>query len=232
MTLFENAVKQKINEKINEKLTQYNEYIIEKNKEINLTGIKTKEESLIKNVYDSLTVYEEKYFPKNGKMLDLGSGGGFPGAILAILRNDMQVTLIDSIGKKLKAVSEILEKLEIKNTKILHARAEDAAKEQRHREQYDIVTARAVKRLITVSEWALPFIKEKGIFAAMKSKLADEEIAECTKIFKAFNAEIVERKKLILPSKEEREILYIRKNGKCPKRFPRKIGQAEKNPLY
>lgn len=232
MTLFENAVKQKINETITEKLTQYNEYIIEKNKEINLTGIKTKEESLIKNVYDSLTVYEEKYFPKNGKMMDLGSGGGFPGAILAILRDDMQVTLMDSIGKKLKAVSEILEKLEIKNTTILHARAEDAAKEQNHREQYDIVTARAVKRLITVSEWALPFIKEKGIFAAMKSKLADEEIAECTKIFKEFNAEIVERKKLILPSKEEREILYIRKNGKCPKRFPRKIGQAEKNPLY
>lgn len=231
MKLLEKAIKSEITEEIQEKLTQYNKHIIEKNKQINLTGIKTEEESIIKNVYDSLTVYEEKYFPKNGKMLDLGSGGGFPGAILAILRKDMQITLMDSIGKKLKAVQEILEKLEIKNAKILHARAENAAKEKQHREQYDTVTARAVKRLNTVSEWAMPFLKEKGIFAAMKSKLVDEEISECEKIFKEFKAEIIERKKLTLPSGEEREILYIRKNGKCPKRFPRKIGQAEKNPL-
>lgn len=231
MSIFDNAIKKEINKETYEKLISYNKYVIEKNQHINLTGIKSEEESLIKNVYDSLTVYEEKYFPENGKILDLGTGGGFPGVILAILRPDMQVVLMDAVRKKLDAIKEILEKLEIKNAKTLHARAEDAARDEKYRDVFDIVTARAVKRMNTVSEWALPFVKKEGIFAAMKGAIAKEELSECGNVLKAFDAKVFEIKNLELSNGDKRSIIYIQKNSKCPKRFPRKTGAAEKNPL-
>ena len=107
------------------KMAEYNAMVIAMSRKMNLTGIKDAEESLVKNIYDSLTVYEEKYFPKNGRMLDLGTGAGFPGIPLAILRPDMQVVLVDSVLKKLVFIENAAAKLGIKNIKILHIRAEE-----------------------------------------------------------------------------------------------------------
>lgn len=214
-----------------QKLEKYNDTVIEQGKYINLTGIKTISESLIKNVYDSLTVYDEKYFPKDGKLLDLGTGAGFPGIPLALLRPDLQITLMDSIQKKLLFIEKTAGTLSIKNVKIQHIRAEAAGRRRKMRETFDIVTARAVKSLPIITEWALPFVKVGGYFAAMKGPGAEEELALSQKILQEMKAVVVEQKELILPTGEKRILLYIQKTAPCPKTYPRKIGMAEKKPI-
>ena len=214
-----------------QKLFAYNDLVMEMSGKINLTGIKDPEESLIKNVYDSLTVYDEKYFPENAKLLDLGIGAGFPGVPLAILRPDFQAVLADSIQKKLTFVENACQKLGIKNVKCLHIRAEEGGRRRKTRESFDIVTARAVKMLPVISEWALPFVKVGGVFAAMKGPGALDELKESGKILRELNAEVEEVKNLELPTGEKRCILYIRKTAPCPKTYPRKIGIAEKKPI-
>lgn len=163
------------------KMAEYNAMVIAMSRKMNLTGIKDAEESLVKNIYDSLTVYEEKYFPKNGRMLDLGTGAGFPGIPLAILRPDMQVVLVDSVLKKLVFIENAAAKLGIKNIKILHIRAEEGGRRRKTRETFDMVTARAVKMLPIIAEWGVPFVKEGGVFAAMKGPGADEELRQSGK---------------------------------------------------
>lgn len=213
------------------KMAEYNAMVIAMSRKMNLTGIKDAEESLVKNIYDSLTVYEEKYFPKNGRMLDLGTGAGFPGIPLAILRPDMQVVLVDSVLKKLVFIENAAAKLGIKNIKILHIRAEEGGRRRKTRETFDMVTARAVKMLPVIAEWGIPFVKEGGIFAAMKGSGADEELRQSGKILKELKAELMERKELELPTGERRTILYFRKTAPSPKTYPRKVGVAEKKPI-
>lgn len=220
-----------MNEQALKKLTLYNNRVIEIGKHINLTGIKTTEESLIKNVYDSLTVYEPDYFPTNSKLLDLGTGAGFPGIPLSIIREDLDVILMDSIQKKLLFIEKTALELGIKNVKIQHVRAEEAGRRRKMRETFDVVTARAVKMLPIISEWALPFVKVGGIFAAMKGPGAKDELAQSQKILHELHAEVEKIKNLTLPTGEERTILYIRKTAPCPKTYPRKIGIAEKKPI-
>ena len=213
------------------KLGVYHNFIMEKNQHINLTGVKDPAASLIKNVYDSLTVYDETYFPKGGRVLDLGTGAGFPGMILAILRPDMQFVLMDSIQKKLTCVEEGAAAAGVKNVKCLHMRAEEGGRRKKLRETFDVVTARAVKSLPVIAEWSLPFVKEGGIFAAMKGPGAEEELEAAGKILALMHAEGKETKTCTLPTGEERRILYFQKNGPAPKTFPRKVGIAEKNPI-
>lgn len=213
------------------KLTEYNALLMEMNKKVNLTGIKDTEESLVKNVYDSMTVYNEKYFPREGRILDLGTGGGFPGIPLAVLRPDMQVVLMDSVLKKLNFIEIAAAKLEIKNVKIMHMRAEEGGRRRKTRESFDVVTARAVKMLPVIAEWAMPFVKVGGIFAAMKGPGAEEELKDAGKILQELQGELIEKKDLELLGGEKRSILYFRKTGPCPKTYPRKVGIAEKKPV-
>ncbi len=219
------------NEDAARKLTEYNAMVIAMSKKMNLTGIKDVEESLVKNIYDSLTVYDEKYFPQGGRLLDLGTGAGFPGVPLAILRPDMQVVLVDSILKKLTFIEGAVGKLQIKNVKIMHIRAEEGGRRRKTRESFDVVTARAVKMLPVIAEWAIPFVRVGGVFAAMKGPGAEEELKQSGKILKELHAEAEEIKELSLPSGEKRMILYIRKKEACPKTYPRKVGIAEKKPI-
>ena len=164
-------------------------------------------------------------------MLDLGTGAGFPGIPLAILRPDMQVVLVDSVLKKLVFIENAAAKLGIKNIKILHIRAEEGGRRRKTRETFDMVTARAVKMLPVIAEWGVPFVKEGGIFAAMKGPGADEELRQSGKILKELKAELMERKELELPTGERRTILYFRKTAPSPKTYPRKVGVAEKKPI-
>lgn len=213
------------------KLTDYNAMMIAMNKKVNLTGIKDVNESLIKNVYDSLTVYKEEYFPQNGRVLDLGTGAGFPGIPLAVIRPDLQVVLMDSVLKKLNFIEKAAADLDIKNIKIMHMRAEEGGRRRKTRESFDVVTARAVKMLPVISEWAMPFVKVGGIFAAMKGPGAAEELKDSGKILKELHGELIEKKDLELPGGEKRSLLYFRKTEVCPKTYPRKVGIAEKKPV-
>lgn len=214
-----------------DKLTEYNAMVIAMSKKVNLTGIKDVDESLIKNVYDSLTVYDEKYFPEKGKVLDLGTGAGFPGVPLAILRPDMLFVLVDSIQKKLTFVEDACRNLGIKNVKCVHMRAEEGGRRRKTREAFDVVTARAVKAMPIISEWALPFVKVGGVFAAMKGPGAMEEMKQAGKILRELNAELSEKKEFELPGGDKRCILYLKKTAPCPKTYPRKVGIAEKKPI-
>ena len=214
-----------------EKLTAYNLMLMEMNQKVNLTGIKDREESLVKNIYDSMTVYDEKYFPQEGRILDLGTGAGFPGIPLAVLRPDMHVVLMDSILKKLNFIDAAAGKLGIRNIKIMHMRAEEGGRRRKTRESFDVVTARAVKMLPVIAEWAMPFVKVGGIFAAMKGPGAEEELKNAGKILHELQGELIEKKDFELPGGEKRSILYFRKTGPCPKTYPRKVGIAEKKPV-
>lgn len=214
-----------------EKLTAYNLMLMEMNQKVNLTGIKDREESLVKNIYDSMTVYDEKYFPQEGRILDLGTGAGFPGIPLAVLRPDMHVVLMDSILKKLNFIEAAAGKLGIRNIKIMHMRAEEGGRRRKTRESFDVVTARAVKMLPVIAEWAMPFVKVGGIFAAMKGPGAEEELKNAGKILHELQGELIEKKDFELPGGEKRSILYFRKTGPCPKTYPRKVGIAEKKPV-
>ena len=213
------------------KLTEYNAMVIAMSKKVNLTGIKDVDESLIKNVYDSLTVYDEKYFPEKRKVLDLGTGAGFPGVPLAILRPDMLFMLVDSIQKKLTFVEDACKNLGIKNVKCVHMRAEEGGRRRKTREAFDVVTARAVKAMPIISEWALPFVKVGGVFAAMKGPGAMEEMKQAGKILRELHAELSEKKEFELPGGDKRCILYLKKTAPCPKTYPRKVGIAEKKPI-
>lgn len=213
------------------KLVEYNALIQAMNKKVNLTGIRDSEESLVKNVYDSLSVYDPSWFPKEGRVLDLGTGGGFPGAILAILRPDMQFMLMDSVLKKLNCVEEACQKLGLHNVKCVHMRAEEGGRRRKTRESFDVVTARAVKALPVLCEWAIPFLKTGGVFCAMKGPSAMDELAQSGRILRELVSEVAEKKEITLPNGDRRIILYIQKNGACPKIYPRKVGVAEKNPI-
>lgn len=213
------------------KIAAYHGRIMEMNAHINLTGIKDAGESLVKNVYDSLTAYDPAYFPEGGRVLDLGTGAGFPGAVLAALRPDMQFVLMDSIQKKLRCVETAAEEAGIKNVKCLHMRAEEGGRRKKLRETFDVVTARAVKSLPVVAEWALPFVKEGGVFLAMKGPGAEEELAAAQPLLALMHTELESKKECTLPTGETRCILCLRKHGPAPKTFPRKVGVAEKKPI-
>lgn len=213
------------------RIAAYHDRIMAMNASINLTGIRDADESLVKNVYDSLTAYDPAYFPEGGRALDLGTGAGFPGMILALLRPDMQFVLMDSIQKKLRCVEEAGAAVGAENVKCLHMRAEEGGRRKKLRETFDVVTARAVKSLPVVAEWALPFVKEGGVFLAMKGPGADEELVAAARLLALMETKLEAKKDLRLPSGEERCILVLRKTGPAPKTFPRKVGVAEKNPI-
>lgn len=172
------------NEDAARKMTEYNAMLMAMNKKVNLTGIKDGEESLIKNIYDSMTVYDPAYFPQNGRVLDLGTGAGFPGVPLAILRPDMYVVLVDSIQKKLTFIEDACRELGIRNVKCVHIRAEEGGRRRKTRESFDVVTARAVKAMPVISEWAMPFVKVGGVFCAMKGPGAEEELKQAGRILR------------------------------------------------
>lgn len=154
----------------------YKNMLIETNQKFNLTTITDPEEIEIKHFEDSLTILN--YIKEGKKVLDIGSGAGFPGIPLRI-KKDFELTLIDSVNKKVNFINEVIEKLSLYRTKAIHVRAEDFAKN--NREKFDIVISRAVANLATLSELSIPFLKVGGIFISMKGPKADEEIKEASK---------------------------------------------------
>lgn len=209
---------------MNEKLLKYRDFLIEENKKINLTAITEPEEIEIKHFKDSLTI---KDYVK-GRVLDIGSGAGFPGIVLKIDNDNLDVTLIDSVRKKVNFMNEAIELLEPKNIRAIHVRAEDYAKEER--EKFDTATSRAVSNLTTLSEYAIPFLKIGGRFIAMKGPKADLEVKKAQNAIKKLGGKIIEIKKLEFDG-NERNIVIIEKVKQTPKRYPRGQNKPLKNPI-
>lgn len=208
----------------------YMEELVEWNKKINLTAIVEGDEVIDKHFIDSLTI--SQYINEKEKVIDVGTGAGFPGIPLKIARDDLKIDLLDSLNKRINFLNEIIHKLELKNINAIHARAEDESNKKEKREQYDVAVSRAVANLPVLLEYLLPFVKVGGKCICMKGSNIDEEVNNSKKALKELGGEIEKIDKFELPGTDAtRNIIIVRKIANTPKKYPRKAGTASKNPI-
>lgn len=212
-----------------ERLTQL---LLSGNQRINLTAITDPADIAIKHYLDALTLSLVAPQFDGKRLIDVGTGAGFPGLPLAIVYPQLQLTLMDSTAKKLRFIDEAALSLGLKNIRTLHARAEEAGMKQRYREAYDIVVARAVARLPVLLEYMLPLCKLGGKVIAMKGAAAIEESSTAAKAISALGGELASIKELNLPTLDKRRYLVvIDKINPTPKRFPRRAGLPSRQPI-
>lgn len=224
----------KINININDEQAQkyynYMNLLIEWNEKINLTAITNPDEIIIKHFIDSITI--DKYIEKNNKIIDVGTGAGFPGIPLSILRDDLDITLMDSLNKRIKFLDEVRELNHLNNISTIHGRAEELGKNKNFREKYDIATSRAVAPLNVLLEYMLPFVKVGGYCICMKGSNVEEEIANSKNALSKLKGKIEKIETFKLPDTEYgRNIIIIKKIENTPSKYPRKPGTPAKEPL-
>lgn len=213
-----------------EQFNKYYEMLIETNKVMNLTAITEPEEVAVKHMVDSLLAFDTSF--KNKTLADVGTGAGFPGIPLKIYCPSLKVTLIDSLGKRLKFLENVISELGLTDITCEHARAEDAGKNKKFREKYDIVTARAVARLSVLSEYCLPLVKPGGMFIALKGSKYAEEISEGEQALKILGGKLISSDEVKLPGLDDgRAIVKVKKIKPTPAAYPRKAGTPDKQPL-
>ena len=230
--LFE-AVKSLGMELTEEQIRQFEAYragVLEWNEKVNLTAITDPEEFEMKHFADSVMSAGNDIMKNAKKIIDVGTGGGFPGIPLAILFPDKQFTLMDSLGKRIKIIDQLAKEIGIKNVELVHARAEDLAKKKEYREQYDVCVSRAVANLATLSEYCIPFVKIGGYFAPYKTAAAEEEIAEGKKALFILGGHL-ESVSEFSDAELDHTILWIKKVKMTPVKYPRKAGTPSKEPL-
>lgn len=203
--------------------------LTETNKTLNLTAITEPREIVTKHFADSLTLLDVG-IPENAKVIDVGTGGGFPALPLLIARNDIDITMIDGANKKLNFVRSVCEDLKL-DAEVIHCRAEELGKDKDYREQYDVATARAVSALNVIAEYCLPFVKVGGTFLAMKSAKAEEELDAAKKAIKLLGGEVVKVCKYDIADCGERNIIVIKKISQTPSKYPRASAKIAKQPL-
>ncbi len=204
--------------------------LVEQNKTMNLTAITDPDGIAVKHFADSISALSAADFPQNAKVLDVGTGAGFPSIPLLIARPDLDMTMIDSTAKKLKYVASAVETLGL-SAQVLHTRAEEAGQNKEYREKFDIVCSRAVAALNVLCEYCLPFVKVGGVFLAMKGAKAQEEIADAKSAIKTLGGKIVAEKSFTLSDGGERTIVVIKKISQVPPKYPRVSAQIAKKPL-
>lgn len=211
---------------------QYVEVLADWNERMNLTGITERGAVYEKHFYDSLTLSFYVSMNEVRSMADIGSGAGFPGIPLKIMFPHLQLTIVDSLNKRIQFLQHLVNELGLDGVTCLHARAEEAARKQEHRDQYDLVTARAVARLNVLNEFCLPFVRKNGLFASMKGANPKEEVAEAARSMQVLQASLMEEHALKLPLEHsERHIVIVQKKGPTPKAYPRKPGTPLKSPI-
>jgi len=203
--------------------------LTEWNQKFNLTAITEKNDVYLKHFLDSLTIVP--HIPdKAHKIIDIGSGAGFPGLPIKIVRADLNLTLTDSVGKKIFFIDEVIKKLDLKNTIAINNRAEELGRSDRYREKFDVATARAVAHLSVLCEYVLPLIKIGGIFIA--SKIANvEEIEQAGTAIRLLGGKIKEIIPITYPDLPNRQLIIIEKISETPDAFPRTVGIPSQDPL-
>jgi 16S rRNA (guanine527-N7)-methyltransferase len=214
-----------------DKFSQYARLLVEWNEKINLTAITDPEGIVIKHFLDSLSIAE--FIPDETKtLIDVGTGAGFPGIPLKIIRENLKVTLLDSLEKRVKFLNEICNNLKLKDIFSVHGRAEDFGVNKNYRERFDSVTARAVANLPVLLEYCLPFVKIGGMFIAMKGPDGKEELKESQKALDILGGEVMDAKIFTLPNSDiERYVILIKKCRHTPTNYPRKSGKPTKQPI-
>lgn len=217
-----------INDEVIKKFFHYMNGIISWNDKINVTAIVDPKEFIVKHFVDSITIND--IINNEGKMLDIGTGAGFPGIPIKLLNDSLSVTLIDSVNKKLNVIRDVTKDMNIDNLEIIHSRAEDLARDNNYREKYDYVTTRAVSNLSTILEYMVPFLKINGIAICMKGPNYKEEIDDSTNTFKVLGIRLKEVKQYVFEG-QERNVLIIEKTKKTDEKYPRGGGKPLKEPL-
>ena len=221
----------KIDGDITERLNLYGNLLLEWNEKMNLTAITAPEDVLYKHFYDCILFLKAVTPAKNARIIDVGTGAGFPGTVLKIVRPDINVTLLDSLNKRLVFLNEVIAELGLSGISTMHMRAEDAGKAAAHREKYDIACARAVAALPVLMEYCLPFVKKGGCFVAMKGASAEDEM---NRSFSAAHLLGADKPTIIcetLTGNEQRAFVITKKISQTPTRYPRKPAEISKKPL-
>lgn len=214
------------------RFTKYKELLKDWNTKINITAITDDDEIDTKHFLDSLTPFVTDIFNGNKKVIDIGTGGGFPGVPLKIVNPNLKVTLLDSLNKRIVFLNEVINELGLNGIEAIHGRAEELSIKSIYREQYDICVSRAVASLDTLSEYCIPFVKVGGYFVSMKGPDIDEELKSSQNAIKLLGGKIVDTKLIQIPETDIiHSLIIIEKIRQTPTKYPRGGGKPRKNPL-
>ena len=232
VALADNGISLEVTDERAEKLFELTKIMLEVNKSMNLTAITDEDAIIVKHYADSLTV--SKYIPENATVIDIGCGAGFPCLPLAVFREDLKITALDSTAKRIRYIDDTAKRLGITNIIPIAARAEELGKQSGYRESFDVATARAVAALPILSELCLPFVKKGGKFVSMKASQGVQEAADARNAVRLCGGSILSVDKLLLnlsQTFEERTIITILKLSETPTKYPRHYSQITKKPL-
>lgn len=230
MNLYGNEIGLEFTEEQLDKFFKYMNLLLEWNEKINLTAITEPEEVILKHFIDSLTI--SKYIEKDKTLADVGTGAGFPGIALKIYRNDLKITLVDSLNKRINFLNEVIKELDLKEIETVHSRIEDFGKNKEYREKFDYTTARAVANLSVLSEYLIPIAKINGQCICMKGSNIEEELNNSKNAIKILGGKIQKVKEFNLPKSDiTRNVIIIKKIKNTPAKYPRKAGIPAKEPL-
>lgn len=215
-----------------EQFIKYMRLLQEWNEKINLTAITEDEEVIKKHFIDCIKAFKSEPIRNAKTVIDVGTGAGFPGLPIAIMNPKVNVTLLDSLNKRINFLNLVVRELGLKNVTTIHSRAEDGARNPQLREKFDIATSRAVANMAVLSEFCLPYVKKGGYFVALKGPLIEEELNNGHKAIKTLGGEL---KGIIEVTIEDTDlkhnIVEVKKINNCPKVYPRKAGTITKKPL-
>ncbi len=215
-----------------DKFEKYKDLLIEWNKKINITSIDDEEEIYLKHFIDSVIIKKYVIIKEGAKTIDVGTGGGFPGIPLKLVDNDMKITLLDSLNKRIKFLDEVVKDLNLKDVECIHGRAEDFGQDKNYREKYDYGFSRAVASLNVLLEYVLPFIKKDGLFIAFKGSNFNDEIQDSKNALRILGGKIIDLKEYNLPDSDiSRSLIVIKKIKNTPMKYPRRPGTPNKKPL-
>lgn len=209
----------------------YKDFLLEYNNKVNLTAITDEREIILKHFVDSVTVCKFIDF-KDKRIIDVGTGAGFPAVPMKIIQPNCDMVLLDSLNKRIKFLQELGDKIGLNNIAYMHSRAEDAGINKDCREQFDFCVSRAVAHLSILAEYDLPFVKVGGQFIALKGPLVDEELEEAKTSISALGGEIEKVESIKIPFSDiNHKLVFIRKLRQTPKQYPRKPGKVTKNDI-
>lgn len=210
----------------------YFQTLVEWNDKINLTAITEKNDVYLKHFYDSIAPILHGYIKNEPiKLLDIGAGAGFPSIPMKIIYPQLDITIIDSLNKRITFLKQLSEVLHLEGVHFFHGRAEDFGKDINFRAQFDIVTARAVARMQILSELTIPFLKLNGKLLALKAQAVDQELTDAQNALKLLFSQVIENNHYQLPNGDSRYITIVEKKKETPRKYPRKAGTPNKKPL-